>query len=327
MAGTIPYDALPKAYDPPGHVIASTNQPQAGPGHPYYLGTSMCFDPGYRQSVIERFHSGQGALDLKDYTALQNDVTDDLAVRLVPKLLSVLDGTKLTGQQRAARDLLTTWNLSMDTDSAAASMWWTFLDSYLHEVFQPWWDAKKVPASKDRWILDLDRSPIPLREVIEHWTLDGPDNTAFTPPNAAHRDATAAMRTGLRQGGGPAGGQARQQPLRRDLGQAAHSGDPLDHRGRGSRIPALRRRRRPLDRERGGRPAQFELRTELPPRRPLDRAGHGPIGRDLPRRTERHPHRLLVRQPRPAAAGEEVPAAGRPCGGRGDLDPSSRRLT
>ncbi|MGW2572102.1 penicillin acylase family protein [Streptomyces sp. NPDC001537] len=195
VVGTIPYDALPKAYDPPGHVIASTNQRQTGQDYPYYLGTSMYFDPGYRQSVIERFHSGQGALDLKDYTALQNDVTDDLAVRLVPKLLSALGGTKLTGQQRAARDLLTTWNHSMDTDSAAASVWWTFLASYLHEVFQPWWDAKKVPASKDRWILDLDRSPTPLREVLEHWTLDDPDNTAFTPPNAPRRDATAAMRT------------------------------------------------------------------------------------------------------------------------------------
>ncbi|NEB81619.1 penicillin acylase family protein [Streptomyces sp. SID14478] len=195
VVGTVPYKALPQTYDPPGHLVASTNQRPTDADYPYYLGTSMNFDPGYRQSVIEKFHTEQGALQPGDYTTLQNDVTDDLAVKLVPALVTALDGAKLTAQQRTARDLLAKWNHSMDSNSPAASVWWTFLDSYLHEVFQPWWDEKKVPASKDRWILDLDRSPIPLREMLQHWTLDDPDNAAFTPPNAAHRDAPKAMRT------------------------------------------------------------------------------------------------------------------------------------
>ncbi|OIJ97690.1 penicillin acylase family protein [Streptomyces monashensis] len=198
VIGTTPYQALPHVYDPPSHLVASTNQRPAGSDYPYFLGTSMNFDPGYRQSVIEKFHTDRGALRPEDYTALQNDVTDELAVRLVPALLAALDGTELTGQQRAARGLLATWNHSMDANSPAASVWWTFLDSYLHEVFQPWWDAKKVPASKDRWILDLDRLPTPLREMLQHWTLDDPDNAAFTPPNAAHRDAGQVMRTAFR---------------------------------------------------------------------------------------------------------------------------------
>ncbi|WP_372352835.1 hypothetical protein [Streptomyces sp. KL116D] len=42
----------------------------------------MNFDPGYRQSVIERFHTDRGALRPGTHTTLQNDVTDDLAVRL-----------------------------------------------------------------------------------------------------------------------------------------------------------------------------------------------------------------------------------------------------
>ncbi|MFI9219473.1 penicillin acylase family protein [Streptomyces werraensis] len=198
VVGTIPYDALPRAYDPPGHLVASTNQRPAGPDYPYFLGTTMNFDPGYRQAAIERFHTDRGALRTEDYTTLHNDVTDDLAVRLVPALLTALDEEKLTGRQRAARDLLADWNHTMDSDSPAASVWWTFLDSYLHAVFEPWWDEKKVPADKDRWILDLDRSPIPLREALEHWTLDDPDNAAFTPPDGPHRDAPQAMRAAFR---------------------------------------------------------------------------------------------------------------------------------
>ncbi|RII13373.1 Acyl-homoserine lactone acylase QuiP precursor [Streptomyces sp. YIM 130001] len=198
VVGTIPYEALPQSYDPPSHLVASTNQRPAGPDYPYFLGTSMNFDPGYRQTVIEQFHTDRDALKPEDYTALQNNVTDDLAAQLVPELLTALDGTKLTDRQRAARDLLTKWDHSMDSDSPAASVWWTFLDSYLHEVFQPWWDEKKVPESKDRWILDLERSPIPLREMLQHYTLDDPDNAAFTPPGAAHRAAPQAMRTAFR---------------------------------------------------------------------------------------------------------------------------------
>ncbi|MFI6875997.1 penicillin acylase family protein [Streptomyces sp. NPDC050400] len=219
VVGTIPYEVMPQQYDPPSHLVASTNQRPTDPDYPYFLGTSMNFDPGYRQSVIERFHTDRGALRPEDYTTLQNDVTDDLAVRLVPELLKALDGTKLTGQQRAARDLLTGWNHSMDTDSPAASVWWAFLDSYVHEVFQPWWDEKKVPASKDRWILDLDRSPIPLREVLEHWTVDDPDNAAFTPPDGARRDATQAMRTAFRKAVTDLAGKLGDRPAAWDWGK------------------------------------------------------------------------------------------------------------
>ena len=38
----------------------------------------------------------------------------------------------------------------MDSGSAAASLWWTFWGSYLNAVFAPWWQAGKVPVSKDR---------------------------------------------------------------------------------------------------------------------------------------------------------------------------------
>ncbi|MFE9681080.1 penicillin acylase family protein [Streptomyces sp. NPDC006285] len=198
VVGTIPYEALPQSYDPPGHLIASTNQRPVTRDYPYYVGTSVDFDPGYRQSVIERFHTERGALTSEDYVTLQNDVTDDLAVELKPTLLTALDGMRLTGREREARDLLASWNHSMDADSPAASVWWTFLDAYLRGVFQPYWDEKKVPASEDPWILDLKRSPIPLREMLQYWTLEDPDNPAFTPPGGTPRTAPEVMRTAFR---------------------------------------------------------------------------------------------------------------------------------
>ncbi len=106
------------------------------------------------------------------------------------------------------------------------------LDSYVHEVFQPWWDEKKVPASKDRWILDLDRSPIPLREVLEHWTVDDPDNAAFTPPDGARRDATQTMRTAFRKAVTDLAGKLGDRPAAWDWGKL-HTREILDHRAPG----------------------------------------------------------------------------------------------
>jgi penicillin amidase len=194
VVGTIPNEALPQVYDPPGHMIASTNQRPVRDDYPYYLGTSMNFDPGYRQSVIHGFQSGHQAMVPADFAELQNNVTDGLAQQLAPALLKSLDNTKLSGQERAASELLAHWNQAMDKESPAASVWWTFLDGYLHDVFQPWWDAKKVPVSTDKWTLDLKYSPIPLREALQHWTLNDPENAAFTPPGGAHRDAPQVMR-------------------------------------------------------------------------------------------------------------------------------------
>ena len=36
-----------------------------------------------------------------------------------------------------------------DQDSAAASLWWTFWNSYLNVVFAPWWQSGRVPVRKD----------------------------------------------------------------------------------------------------------------------------------------------------------------------------------
>ncbi|MFJ4567243.1 penicillin acylase family protein [Streptomyces caelestis] len=194
MTGTIPFDAVPQVRNPPGHVISSTNQRQVGEDYPYYLGTAGYFDPGHRQSVILDRLGEDGTLTPADFAALQNDVTDELAARLVPALLAALDKDGLNARQRAARDLLAAWDHTMDVGSPAASIWWTFLSGYLSDVFGPWWDAQDVPADEDR-SLDLTSLPIPLREALEHWTLHDPDNEAFTPPGEVRRDAPAVMRS------------------------------------------------------------------------------------------------------------------------------------
>jgi penicillin amidase len=82
----------------------------------------------------------------------------------------------------------------MTVDSPAATVWWTFWNAYLAEVFGPWW--KDVKADKPSLAVSAARAP--LNQNLERWTLTDPRNAVFTPPGAATRDAPAAMLAAFR---------------------------------------------------------------------------------------------------------------------------------
>jgi penicillin amidase len=87
----------------------------------------------------------------------------------------------------------------MSTGSAAASLWWYFWTGYLADVFQPWWDARRVPVSTDRGGLSVNVGQASLVESLEHWTLSDPSNPAFTPPFKPRRNAADVMVAAFRQ--------------------------------------------------------------------------------------------------------------------------------
>jgi len=149
VTGVIPYAAVPQSYNPPGHVLATANQRQVTAAYPYYIGTSAdFFDPGYRAATIYQALDAGG----RDFPAIQTSLTDQLAARVVPKLLAAVSASPDTAEVR----LLSGWDDTMTENSAAAALWWTFWSDYLSDVFQPWWDATKVPVGKDHDGLAVD---------------------------------------------------------------------------------------------------------------------------------------------------------------------------
>jgi penicillin amidase len=173
VIGTIPYDAIPQAYDPPDGIIWSANQRQVTADYPYYIGSaSNFFDPGYRANEIHRVLSQPGKLTAADMAALQTDTRDYLASEIVPILLNALPTSGLPAQEQKARALLSSWDYRMDTSSPAATIWWTFWQTYLAQTFDPWWkqDAVKV-----------DRAEVndALGQFVEASTLAG---NAVCPP-------------------------------------------------------------------------------------------------------------------------------------------------
>jgi penicillin amidase len=196
VAGVIPYQAVPQVYDPPGHVVATANQRPVTAAYPYYIGTSAdFFDPGYRASREYAYLSQHSSMRPAAFAALQNDLTDPLAARILPSLLAALRGARLTAVQKSAQEQLASWNRQMTVTSPAASIWWTFWADYLSAVFRPWWAAAHVPVHADRSGLSISPEQSSLDEVLETWTLHAPQNAAFSPPGGPRRSAPGVMRT------------------------------------------------------------------------------------------------------------------------------------
>lgn len=191
IVGAIPYAAQPQVYNPPGHVLATTNQRPVTADYPYYIGTSLFFDNGYRANRLYSELDGRTGLTADDYAAMQTDVTDYLSTLIVPKLGEALQGAQLTAEQRQALGELMSWDHRMSVDATGATVWWTFWTDYLSMVFQPWWDAKHVPTDDTGY--DVTAGFPSLNEDLEAWTLGDQDNPAFSPPGAS-RNATVVMR-------------------------------------------------------------------------------------------------------------------------------------
>src|SRR5450759_2086646 len=166
VTGTIPYDFIPQKYNPPDGIIWSANQRQVTPDYPYYIGTaSNFFDPGYRANEIHRVLSQGGKLSATDMMALQTDTRDYLASEIVPILLQAIPNSP-------SKDLLTNWDYRMEINSPAATIWWTFWQSYLAATFDPYWHSRDVQVARS----DVNDA---LGQDLEAWTLGDQNNAAF----------------------------------------------------------------------------------------------------------------------------------------------------
>jgi penicillin G amidase len=196
VTGVIGYSAVPQAYDPSSHVLATANQRPVTAAYPYYIGTSAnFFDPGYRAATIYAgLRNRPAPLTPGSFAAIQTSLTDQLAARVVPELLTALRGASLSATERSVVHLLSTWNSAMATGSAAASVWWTFWGDYLSDVFQPWWNHARVPVHFDHEGLAPSVDQVSLDEDLEAWTLGDQANPAFSLPSGQHRTAPQVMR-------------------------------------------------------------------------------------------------------------------------------------
>ena len=119
--GTIPFDELPRLYNPPEGMVASANNRIADPGYPYYL--SDLFEPPYRIERIRHLLTRDARLGMEDMARIQLDTRSVQAERLLTALRPELG--EIAREEPSLRhcvELLDEWDYGCGTQSASAAL-------------------------------------------------------------------------------------------------------------------------------------------------------------------------------------------------------------
>ncbi len=129
--GFIPFDKLPQTFNPEQHFIVTANNRVVNDDYSYYITNEWL--NGYRAQRIRDLLLSKGKLAPADMASIQADQYALPAVEIVPHILAISTETQL---EKAAQDVLRTWNYMLTPDSVAAAIYATFLNKVEKIVFE-----------------------------------------------------------------------------------------------------------------------------------------------------------------------------------------------
>ncbi len=119
--GFIPYDQMPRVFDPPSGILATANGRITPDGYPYPM--SIEWDSPYRTERIYKLLGKPKKYTPADMLAIQTDVVSELDRYCAERFVYAVDHTpKASDRAKAAADLLRNWDGAMDTNLAAPSI-------------------------------------------------------------------------------------------------------------------------------------------------------------------------------------------------------------
>ena len=196
--GFVPFEALPRVYNPPGGVILSANHPVVERNDPHHI--TCEWSGGYRaERIVERLAS-RPRHDVESFRALQHDSVSNFARALLPRLLRVVPGPEAGQLARRARDLLEDWDGGMDPERPEPLVFHAWIWEFARLVS----DDELGPLRSDAW----GRKGPFVQRVLEKralWCDDGATPRPETCDEMLVRSLVRATdRVAERQGDDPA---------------------------------------------------------------------------------------------------------------------------
>lgn len=163
--GFVPAAALPRLEDPLRGWVAAANARTAPPGSAPLVSADNA--PGYRMRRLREALGGTRDLTEASMVALQTDVRDTQAARLLPVLLEDVDHARLSARERAAFTVVHAWakDPQLHRESVGASIWNAWYVALADALF-----AETLgPALQGR----LLAQSYPLNHALDGLVLDG----------------------------------------------------------------------------------------------------------------------------------------------------------
>jgi len=119
--GYVPFEELPRVYDPASGILATANGRISPDGYKYSL-SSEWGSPWRTERILRVLNSGK-KLGPSDMLALQTDVLSTFDRYCAERFVYAMDrGTKLSERATQAREMLRDWDGRMSADSSAATI-------------------------------------------------------------------------------------------------------------------------------------------------------------------------------------------------------------
>jgi penicillin G amidase len=225
--GWIPFDEMPRAYDPPTGILATANGRITPDGYKYSISTE--WDAPWRTDRIYRVLESGKKFAPADMLALQMDVSSTYDRLCADKLVYAIDhATGASARAKRAADILRDWDGRMSADSAAP----TIATKVRHELVRMLLEPKLGPAPGSpvaKSDAESDAVSSTLSWKTYHWSMSSvwlenvltKQPARWLPPGYANYDAllTAAVENVVRQTQSTANPQANESTAPSDLNQ------------------------------------------------------------------------------------------------------------
>ncbi len=139
----IPWEKMPREYNPKGGYLITANNQVVGREYPYYVGLGTA--NGNRAARIEELLLAKKRLSLEDFARMQVDLHSEPGRRFAALVTSLAGGILKQGalasdqaMAGAALELLKGWRGEMTPDSAAAAVYAVSEYYAKRTVFEPW---------------------------------------------------------------------------------------------------------------------------------------------------------------------------------------------
>jgi len=131
--GWIPFDELPRTFDPPSGLIVNANNRLVPDAYPHFLATT--WPEGYRAQRILDLLRGRSGLTAPDMAAVQMDERSLMAAELNPLLLRT---PPVGPQANAAHTLLEPWDGTADPRRPQALIFNSWVGHLQRDLLLPW---------------------------------------------------------------------------------------------------------------------------------------------------------------------------------------------
>ena len=119
--GYVPFDKIPYSFNPANGYVSSANNKTAGDDYPYYI--SSLFATPFRINRIRQMIEEKDTLEIEDFRRMINDQYSDCALHFMPYIhMLASDTEKLGASEKEALQKLLKWNLEMNKDMVAPSI-------------------------------------------------------------------------------------------------------------------------------------------------------------------------------------------------------------